>query len=235
MARSVEKLKKVQTDIQKLYPKVQTKVVVVDFSDEDPSLYKKTIEPAFAGLDIGILVNNVGISYEHPMFFGELPQDRIDALVRLNIYTMTQMTKTVLPILEKRKRGGAIINVSSVAGILPSPLLAVYSASKSYIDFFSRSLSTEYKSKGIFVQSITPSLVVSKLSKVRKPSLTIPSAKAFVRAAVSTIGYDTETSGYWAHNLQTWVLTNLPSRFTSSYLMNMHLSVRKRAQSKKSL
>ncbi len=55
-----------------------------------------------------------------------------------------------------RKRG-AIINIGSAAGAIPTgnPLYAVYSGSKAYIDFFSRSLYQELKSKNVFVQVLT--------------------------------------------------------------------------------
>eukprot|EP01112_Ceratiomyxa_fruticulosa_P021745 TRINITY_DN776_c0_g1_i1.p1 TRINITY_DN776_c0_g1~~TRINITY_DN776_c0_g1_i1.p1 ORF type:complete len:319 (-),score=62.08 TRINITY_DN776_c0_g1_i1:155-1111(-) len=232
IARSQDKLKKVQTEIERDH-KVQARIIVVDFSNPDPSIYKNLIEPHIKSLNIGILVNNVGISYEHPMYLDELPQDRIEALIQLNVRATTQMTKLVLPLFQNQRKG-AIINVSSVAGVAPSPLLAVYSGTKAYIEFFSRALAAEYKSQGIFVQALSPSLVVSKLSKVRKPSLFIPSASKFVRSAVRTIGYDTETSGYWAHSLQTWFLTALPSGTVTKYIYNMHRSLRGKALAKKS-
>lgn len=48
-------------------------------------------------MDIGVLVNNVGVGYEYPEFFGELPDDKIDALLRVNMESMTRVTRIVLP------------------------------------------------------------------------------------------------------------------------------------------
>lgn len=48
-----------------------------------------------------------------------------------------------------------------MAGRIPTSMLAVYSGSKAFIDFFSKSLYQEYKSKGVDVISVTPGLVVS--------------------------------------------------------------------------
>ena len=61
------------------------------------------------------------------------------------------MTRLVLKGMVERKRG-AIINLSSMSAHIPVPLLTVYSASKAYVDFFSRGLAAEYSSKGIVVQ-----------------------------------------------------------------------------------
>ena len=50
--------------------------------------------------------------------------------------------------------------------------LTVYSAAKAFVDFFSRGLDIEYGAKGIHVQCVMPLLVATKMSKVRRTSLT---------------------------------------------------------------
>ena len=80
-------------------------------------------------LEIGILVNNVGISYNYPDFLVDIPEDRIDALVQLNVVAGTKLTQKVIPDMVERKRG-AIINIASASGNMPVPLLTVYSATK---------------------------------------------------------------------------------------------------------
>ena len=76
------------------------------------------------------------------------------------------MSKLVLKGMEERKRG-AIVNIASVSGTAPMSLLTVYSATKVYVDYFSQALHHEYKGKGIFVQSVVPHFVASKMSKMR--------------------------------------------------------------------
>lgn len=75
------------------------------------------------------------------------------------------MTAICLPGMVK-KRKGIIINNASGSGRMPTPLLTVYSASKAYMDFFSRSLSGEYASKGIIIQSLCPYFVSTKVINV---------------------------------------------------------------------
>ena len=70
------------------------------------------------------------------------------------------MTRLVIGGMLERKKG-VVLSVSSFAGVLPSALLAVYSGSKAYVDFFMRSLSYEYRTKGLVFEAHTPALVVS--------------------------------------------------------------------------
>ena len=74
-----------------------------------------------------------------------------------------------------------MINISSFSAAIPAPLLSVYSASKSYVDLLSQGMAKEYSSKGITVQCILPGYVASKMSKIRKPTLTVPTPDVFVK------------------------------------------------------
>ena len=58
------------------------------------------------------------------------------------------------------RKSGIVINISSLSGLMPTPLLSVYSASKAYVDVFSRGLHDEYKKSEITVQSVAPGYVV---------------------------------------------------------------------------
>lgn len=48
-------------------------------------------------MDIGVLINNVGVGYEHPEYFDQLPEDKVDALLRVNMESVTRVTRVVLP------------------------------------------------------------------------------------------------------------------------------------------
>ena len=134
----------------------------------------------YQDLDIGVLVNNVGMSYEYPQEFLELSSTYVDTLINLNIVSLNAMTRIVLPQMVERKKG-AVINISSFLAAIPTPLLSVYSASKSYVDLISQGMAKEYSSKGITVQCILPGYVASKMSKIRKPTLTVPTPDVFVK------------------------------------------------------
>ncbi|KAJ6911446.1 hypothetical protein NC652_021916 [Populus alba x Populus x berolinensis] len=152
VGRNPDKLKDVSGSIQSKYSNVQIKNVVVDFSgdiDEGVQKIKETIE----GLDVGVLINNVGVSYPYARFFHEVDEGLLKNLIKVNVEGTTKVTQAVLHGMLKKKKG-AIVNIGSGAAIvIPSdPLYAVYAATKAYIDQFSRCLYVEYKNSGIDVQ-----------------------------------------------------------------------------------
>ena len=156
-------------------------------------------------------MNNVGMSYEYPQEFLELNSTDIDNLVNVNITSLNAMTRLVLPQMVERKNG-AVINISSFSATIPTPLLSVYSASKSYVDLFSQGLAKEYSSEGITVQCVLPGHVVSNISKIKRSSLNVPSPDVFVGSALSRLGIDARTCGYWAHDIMNFVSEVVPRR-----------------------
>ena len=61
------------------------------------------------------------------------------------------------------RKSGVVINLSSLSGLMPTPLLSVYSGTKAYVDLFTRGLVVEYNKFGIIIQSVAPGYVVRYL------------------------------------------------------------------------
>ena len=180
---------------------------------------------------VGVLINNVGRSYPFPQYFHELEDEVADSLVRLNVESVVVMTKLVLTGMLQRRRG-AIVNISSAAGIAPAPLLSEYGATKKFVELFSKGLAAEYAAKGIDVQVQSPLYITTKLAKIRKSSWLTPTPKQYARAGVKCIGQETFSQPWWAHGLVMGVASMLPDAVNNSFVASMHLGIRKKALKK---
>ena len=107
--RAVAVLDDVSKEITAKYG-VEARVLVVDFSDFDEAARGK-VSKACKDLDVGILVNNVGISYPFPKYFTELTTDEVFSLMEMNVASTTYMTHIVLPGMSERKRG-CVVNIA---------------------------------------------------------------------------------------------------------------------------
>jgi len=234
ISRSQERLDECVAKLALEFPTVQFQTIQADFNLDTPETYQ-CIERGLKDVDVGILINNVGRSYDHAEYLDSVPEELVDSLIRVNIISTTRMTRLVLPGMITRGRG-AIVNVGSAAGSLYSgdPLYAVYSGTKAYIDLFSRSLHLEYKSRGVSVQCQIPYFVTTKLSKIRATSLLVPNAEDYAAAAIKCIGYEGSIVPYPAHALEHFVVQYLvPSFLFEKILLSHHLGIRKAAYKKK--
>ncbi|PSN48986.1 Very-long-chain 3-oxoacyl-CoA reductase [Blattella germanica] len=179
VSRDGEKLAKVAHELEETY-EVHTKIIDCDFTNDSIENYDR-VEKLIYHLEIGILINNVGMSNPHPDYFLDLPENKkiYGSIIKCNICSVTFMTNLILPKMCEKGRG-VIVNISSTAAIIPSPLLTVYGATKAYIQKFSRDLSVEYQHNGIIVQCLLPGFVATKMSKIRRPSWMAPTPEQYV-------------------------------------------------------
>lgn len=102
---------------------------------------------------VDILVNVAGMGISGPFASGR--SEDLALLLKLNIEAPTILARACLPEMMMRGRGG-IINVASIAGLVPVPYLSLYAASKSYLVALSRALAFEAKSSGVRISVVTP-------------------------------------------------------------------------------
>lgn len=146
-----------ESELQKYVNSLEKKDNVLGFFAEDistPDGAKSIFEHATKiSKEIDMLVNNAGIA--HAGEFAEIPLESVEQLMQINLLGPMRLCHHFLPGMKKRGTGH-IVNVSSIAGIVPLPGGAPYSASKFGLKGFSDVLRTDYSSHGIFITSVHP-------------------------------------------------------------------------------
>lgn len=232
ISRTESKLIDVKKEIDdKKYNGVEVKYIVCDYSKFNDAAVRKTVTDALPE-EVGVLINNVGVSYRYPMYFTELADSEVQDLMTMNVETTVWMTNAVLGGMVKRKKG-TIVNISSGSAMYTLPLLAEYSGAKSFIEKFSRAINSEYKSKGVTCQCQIPFYVATKLAKMRKAAM-VPTPAEYVSKAMKWVGYasDSVVSPMYLHSIQGYVLDILPEFIVEKVISDMHLSTRKRGLKK---
>ncbi|OWV90045.1 sugar dehydrogenase [Rhizobium sp. N122] len=111
------------------------------------------------------LVNNAGI-VDYPQRVDEMSAERIERMLRVNVTGSMLCAAEAIRRMSSRYsgRGGAIVNISSMAAILGSATQYVdYAASKAAIDTFTVGLSREVAAEGIRVNAIRPGVIETDL------------------------------------------------------------------------
>ncbi|CAN1152976.1 Very-long-chain 3-oxoacyl-CoA reductase 1 [Linum perenne] len=194
----------------------ETKTVVVDFAAIRGPEILEAVTKGIEGLDVGILFNNAGICYPFAKFFDEVDPTVVESVLRVNMEAPTWVIRAVVPAM-LRKGKGAVVNIGSGSSVVvPSyPLVTVYAATKAYLAMLSRSLSLEYKQYGIDIQCQIPLVVATKMTKMRKSNVIVPSTTEYAKASLRFVGYEEICCPYWSHYLQWTLLNILPDAFVN--------------------
>jgi uncharacterized protein len=163
-------------------------VIVDDLAD--PGAAARIAERATAVLNgVDVLVNNAGFAV--PGLSERADPARVAAMIQVNCASPVALTRLLLPSMVERGRGW-ILNVSSMAGIVPAPFQAGYAGTKAFNLNWSESLREEVASRGVVVSALCPGVTdteffeaagyrhLGKFMKYRMPAE--PVAKAGIRA-----------------------------------------------------
>lgn len=116
-----------------------------------------------AGLTVDVLVNNAGFGDLGP--FADLDLAKALRMIQVNVTALTELTGLFLPGMRARGRG-RILNVGSIAGFQPGPYMAVYYATKAFVNSFSEALHSELLGTGITVTCLAPGPTRSEFAGV---------------------------------------------------------------------
>ncbi len=111
----------------------------------------RAAEGGFGQIDV--LVNNAGYGYLSAIEEGE--DDEVRAMFEANVFGLVNLTKAVLPGMRAR-RGGHIVNISSMGGLIGFPGIGYYNATKFAVEGLSEALAKECAPLGIRVTVVEP-------------------------------------------------------------------------------
>ncbi|CAK7205718.1 hypothetical protein SEUCBS139899_008497 [Sporothrix eucalyptigena] len=237
VSRTQSKLEDLAAKLESKYAanNLQTKILAMDYSQDNNNDYKRLAD-LVKDLDVGILINNVGQSHSIPVSFVETEDSELQNIVTINCLGTLKTTKTILPKLIARKKG-LVLTMGSFGGWLPTPYLATYSGSKAFLTHWNASLAAEVQPSGVDTYLVLSYLVVSAMSKVRRPNLLVPKPDAFVRSALSKVGRGWQAMAYtytpyWTHATMQWLLEStlgIGSRLAIQNNLKSHQDIRRRA------
>lgn len=149
---------------------VRVHVFVCDLSD--PAAPARLCDQIAAeGVTIDVLVNNAG--YGIPGTYTASPWERQAALLQVMIVAVAELTHRLLPGMIAR-RYGRIVNVASLAGLVPAPAgHTLYAACKAFVIKFSEALSGEVAASGVHVTAICPGFTLSEFHDVTGTRATV--------------------------------------------------------------
>lgn len=110
-----------------------------------------------AKLEVDVLINNAAIGESGPML--EVPPERVRQLFETNVFGTLRTTQVFADAMLKRKKGGRIITVSSVAGRVVIPFLGPYHMSKFSLEAAFDAFRLELEPEGIWISLIEPGLI----------------------------------------------------------------------------
>jgi short-subunit dehydrogenase len=161
IARRIDRLQNLAQDLQNRY-KVGVETIISDLSDDDD--IQRLSQSIQENYTIDMLVNNAGFGLHGS--FVELDSSRHVDMVHVHVLASICLAHAALPGMISRGHG-AIINVSSLAGLLPVRNVA-YGASKAYLITFSETLQRELRGTGVKIQALCPGFTYTEFHDNRE-------------------------------------------------------------------
>jgi len=183
VARNEEGINKIKSELEKQYPTIQIRNYVLDLSIQENcyELYRQE-------KDVDILINNAGFG-----LFGKFEntdlQKEVD-MIDTNVIAYHVLMKLYLKdMLQKDK--GHILNVASIAGFMPGPLMTTYYATKNYIVSLTRGVRKEIKKQhsNVKISLLCPGPVDTNFNNVANVKFKIPglTSQAVARYAIKNM------------------------------------------------
>lgn len=217
ISRSAEKLKDVKENLLSKWPESQIETFTWEASEIE-GFQERIIElkGELDGKDVGILVNNVGVTEGTFGWFSDIGTHKdgrsmseiehvtdLISTIKTNCIFPSKLTAALIPLLKSRANGchSGIINLSSILAHLPCPFNPIYGACKAYNRTFSRALTAEYAQMGIDVLCVSPGMVTSNLTGIKEGTWFCSTARETAKYALRSLGFAVEIFPHPIHGL----------------------------------
>lgn len=152
VARRGDRLEVLKEKLTKLNSDLTVHCEALDLNNEEEitSLCNKLSDGTYQP---DTLINNAGLGDLGS--FSKSNWEKLHSMLNLNMVALTRLAYATIPSMQKHKQG-FILNVSSMASVMPIPDFAVYAATKSYVTSFSEALRLELKEENINVTALCP-------------------------------------------------------------------------------
>lgn len=171
VARDEDRLKEISKELEEDY-NIRTQIIAMDLSIEENCKELHKSVP-----DVDILINNAG--FGDCGNFTKTDLNKELKMINTNIVAYHILTKLYLVDM-KAKNSGKILNVASIAGFMPGPLMATYYATKSYVVRLSESIREELKQErsNVQISILCPGPVKTNFSNVANVKFHMREAKS---------------------------------------------------------
>lgn len=190
VARRLDKLEELKIELEiKFGITIITIAKDLSIPNAAKELYNEIQE---MNVQVEFLINNAGFGLRGK--FHELPWERQQQMINLNMVALTELMYLFLPAMVARNRG-KILNTSSTASFMPGPLQAIYFATKSYVTFLSNAIAEELHDTNVTVTNLMPGATETEFAKTSGMDETGLFEKTVTAKSVAEDGYKAMEQG----------------------------------------
>lgn len=190
VARSESVLQEIQRSIEAAYA-VPVHMFVQDLSV--PNSAKQVYDAMQAqGITVDYIVNNAG--FGHYGLFADEDMSIHTQMVQLNCTSLMELTRLFVPGMIARSAGG-VVNIASIAALVPGPLQAVYFATKAFVLSFTEGLAEELVGTGVTATALCPGPVATKFADAAAMSQSPLFKKSQSAKQVAYVGFNAMMRG----------------------------------------
>jgi short-subunit dehydrogenase len=214
VARRRDRLEELRAELESTH-RVQARVLVADLAR--PEDVERVFRESTGGAPIDAVILNAGVTYFGPQL--ELDWSTYEAMVATNQTSVVRLTHLFVPYLLAQKRAGAVLLVTSVAGLIPAPYQAAYSGTKAFVTSFGQACAEELHGQDVSVSVFAPGGIATEMTHTSglaaqfDGSLALQSAEACAREGLrALLARKPLAVGGWLNRLQVFATRLVPRR-----------------------